>query len=245
MTATLEICVDTLDGLDAAIKGGADRIELCAALDVGGLSPAPSLLYAAQSAPIPVYCMIRPRAGSFIYTARELDFMCAEITLVRELGFAGVVLGCGDESGLDIAGLSRLCAAADGLGRTLHRVVDLLPDRRDVPRQAASLGFERILTSGGQPHAQQGMADIAAMVRAAPQGVSIMPGSGVSAQNAAGILRDTGAREIHASARGQDARHNGTRLTSLGFCAARTKYTDPSRVAGLKAALGASAQNSG
>lgn len=235
MTALLEICVDSHDGLNAAIQGGADRIELCSALDSGGLSPAPSLIYAARSAPVPVYCMIRPRAGNFSFNAHELDFMCAEIALVRELGLAGVVLGCGDEHGLDLTSLSRLVAAANGLGKTLHRVVDLLSCRRDVANQAASLGIERILTSGGQLTAEEAVADIADMVRNAPGTVSIMPGSGVTVENAAWILEQTGAREIHASARSVGP--ITPRLLDMGFTTATPKYTDPRRVAQLKQSL--------
>jgi len=235
-TPTLEICVDSHAGLDAAIEGGADRIELCAALDLGGLSPQLSLLKAAQNCPVPVYCMVRLRPGDFVFSSAEIAGMCAEIAQIRELGHAGVVLGAGSPDGLDVTALQTLATAAEGLGRTLHRVVDTLTDRDPVIGVAANLGFERVLTSGGMPKAVDGVDAIASMVAAAPNGLSIMPGGGVSPDNAADILRRTGAREIHASARSRitDA---SPELRRLGFASDQDRTIDPATVRALKQAV--------
>lgn len=235
-TPTLEICVDSHAGLAAAIEGGADRIELCAALDLGGLSPSLSLLKAAQDCPVPVYCMVRPRPGDFVYAPAEVAGMCAEIAQIRSLGLAGVVLGAGSPDGLDVAALQSLAAAAEGLGRTLHRVVDTLTDRDPVIGIAAKLGFERVLTSGGMPKAIDGVDAIASMVAAVPNGLSVMPGGGVTPDNAADTLRRTGAHEIHASAR---SRITGPlpELRRLGFASDQDRTIDPSTVRALKQAV--------
>ena len=196
----LEICVDTLAGLTAAIRGGADRIELCSALPLGGLSPSLSLLHAAADCPVPVFVMVRPRAGGFRYSDDELAGMEREIRQIRDMRFAGVVFGAGCRDGLDFPALHRLAAAASGLGKTLHRVVDLLPDRRPILESIHGLGFERILTSGGRPTAVEALDEIKDLVAMAPAGLSIMPGSGIRPETLPTILQHTGAKEVHASA---------------------------------------------
>ena len=196
----LEICVDSVAGLTAAIRGGADRIELCSALSLGGLSPSLGLLHAAADCPVPVFVMVRPRAGGFHYSADELAGMEREIRQIRDMRFAGVVFGVGGRDGLDFPALRRLAAAASGLGKTLHRVVDLLPDRRPILESVRGLGFERILTSGGRTVAVEALDEISDLVARAPAGLSIMPGSGVRPETLPTILERTGATEIHASA---------------------------------------------
>lgn len=232
----LEICVDSHAGLAAAIAGGADRIELCAALDLGGLSPSPALLQAASDCPVPVYCMVRPRAGDFLYSSDEIAGMCMEIANVHRIGLAGVVLGAGSSDGLDIPTLKTLSSAADGMGRTLHRVVDLLSDFNDVPSIAHDLGFERVLTSGGAQKAIDGLDIIGPMSTVAPSGLSIMPGGGVTPDNAASILRRTGTFEIHASAR-SDISDHPTKLQRLGFVSNPDRATDQATVRALKTAI--------
>lgn len=235
-TPTLEICVDSHAGLAAAIEGGADRIELCAALDLGGLSPSLSLLKAAQDCPVPVYVMVRPRPGDFVYTSDEVAGMCAEIAQIRDLGLAGVVLGAGSSDGLDVATLDTLVAAADGLCNSLHRVIDVVEDRSLAVRIAGDLGFERVLTSGGMPKAIDGLEAIASMVATAPEGLSVMPGGGVTPENAADILRRTGAREIHGSASRITAA-GSSKLRDLNFIGDRKRETDAATVRALKNAI--------
>ncbi|MEO1222682.1 MAG: copper homeostasis protein CutC [Pseudomonadota bacterium] len=235
-TPTLEICVDSHAGLAAAIEGGADRIELCAALDLGGLSPSLSLLKAAQDCPVPVYCMVRPRPGDFVFSLAEIAGMCAEIAQIRDLGLAGVVLGAGSPDGLDVAALKTQAAAAEGLGRTLHRVVDISDDPIHAVDIASDLGFERVLTSGGAPKAIEAVDKIASMVSAAPEGLSVMPGGGVTPDNAANILHRTGAHEIHGSARRITAA-GSSKLRELEFIGDQQRETDAATVRALKEAI--------
>ena len=200
----LEVCVDTLAGAEAAVRGGAGRIELCAALSEGGLTPSAGLMQAAARLPVPVFAMIRPRCGNFRFSEAEARIMLHDITTAAEAGIAGVVLGAqGGDGGLDLPLMKRLLTAAHGMGTTLHRVVDIVPDPLMATDQAAQLGFDRILTSGGRPTAPEGTAMIASMIARADGRLSVMPGSGLTPENLAEILIGTGATEVHASCRRQ------------------------------------------
>lgn len=237
MTITLEICVDDVEGLDRAIAGGADRIELCSALAVGGLTPSAGLMAAAAQRAVPAYVMIRPRAGSFVFSPAEVDQMLVEIDYVRSAGLAGVVLGASDTDGhLDAQVLERLVRRADGLGLTLHRAFDLVPDFAQAVNLAVSLGFERILTSGGAGTAIAGLDALKQIVSHAGQRIAIMPGSGVTATNAAEIVTRLGICEIHASGSTQRMADD-LRLAELGFMPATFKTTDTQAVAALKVIL--------
>jgi len=238
MPITLEVCVEDAQGVAAAIAAGADRIELCSALDVGGLTPSAGLMQLARSAPIPVYAMIRARAGSFHFDSADEQVMLADIDRVREVGLAGVVLGASLPDGhLDTALLRRLVARADGLGLTLHRVFDLVPSPLRALDEAVALGFERILTSGGQRHAAQALGLLGQLVEYSRGRISIMPGSGVTADNAAQILATTGAHEIHASCRTVIAQADA-RSIELGFSAPDIKHTSGDTIRQLRVAIG-------
>ncbi|SEW09093.1 copper homeostasis protein [Aliiroseovarius sediminilitoris] len=200
MPRTLEICVDTIDGAIAAQIGGADRIELCAALSEGGLTPTAGLMIAASQLDVPCYAMIRPRCGLFTYSEADVQVMLDDIAAVKEADLAGVVLGAQKPDGtLDTAVLGRLLAAAEGLGATLHRVIDVVPDPMVAVDQAVALGFERVLTSGGAATAVEGAAGICAMVRRAAGRVSVMAGSGLTEDNISDFVAQTGVHEVHAS----------------------------------------------
>ncbi|POR46422.1 copper homeostasis protein [Paraburkholderia eburnea] len=239
MPVLLEVCVDSADGLEAAIAGGADRIELCSALDLGGLTPTPGLIAAASRAPIPVYAMIRPHARSFVWTPADAAAMLAEIDAVRAAGLAGVVLGAAlSDSALDVALLETLQSRSRGLGATLHRVFDLVPDSARALEAAIALGFERILTSGGAARAQDGLAMLGALVQQAAGRIGIMPGSGVSAANVARIVQSVGAQEVHASCR-ETLAYDDSKGVELGFFPARQGITSVGAVQALRRALGA------
>jgi copper homeostasis protein len=196
----LEVCVDTLEGVLAAKAGGAVRVELCAALSEGGLTPPVGLMRAAARAEIPCFAMIRPRSGLFGFSAAEIAMMHDDIRAAREAGLAGVVLGVQAADGrLDMAALGALCRAADGMGRTLHRVMDVVPDPFEALEQAIALGFDRVLTSGGAPEAPGGVGVIAEMVTRSAGRISVMPGCGLTPENVAGVVAATGAREVHAA----------------------------------------------
>lgn len=195
---TFEVCIDTTAGF-AACDGVVDRIELCSALDVGGLTPCPGLIAAAQESTIPSHVMIRPRAGDFCYDAADLKAMRASVEAVKQAGLAGVVIGASKDDQLDFTALSDLIAAAEGVEVTLHRVIDLLPNPLAAMEQAIDLGFHRILTSGGAPRAVDGQATLRAMQEASKGRIEIMVGSGVSVSNLAELAQNTGITSFHAS----------------------------------------------
>jgi copper homeostasis protein len=235
----LEVCVDNVNGLAAALAGGADRIELCAALEVGGLTPSAGLMRAAGASPVPVHAMIRPRAGHFRYDASECGVMLADIDAAHAAGLQGVVFGATQADGrLDQCTLATLLAHARrlGLGCTLHRAFDLCPDLVDATRTAVGLGFERILTSGGAPSAGQGIVQLAKCIDAAAGALTIMPGAGVNVASI-GALRDKlQLTEVHASCSVPLDTGDGDAI-AFGFDSTTRRQTSSAQVAALKAAL--------
>ncbi|MAC78449.1 MAG: copper homeostasis protein CutC [Rhodobacteraceae bacterium] len=239
-TPLLEICVDTVAGLDAAIQGGADRIELCSALALGGLTPSSGLTAIASDSAIPVLAMIRPRAGGFDWSGREVTAMEAEIAAVARAGLSGVVIGALDGDGLNLAVLRRLVRAAEGLEVTLHRCIDLLGDPLTAVDQAADLGIGRILSSGGALRAAEGIDRLKAMQDRAGDRLVIMPGSGVTPDTLPGLLAALNPAEVHASA--SASAPDQPRLQHFGFQPAPDRQTDAATVARLKALLGRKAE---
>lgn len=214
---SLEVCVDDAAGLQAAQTPEVARIELCAALDVGGLTPSVGLMTLAVGSCVPVYAMIRPRIGNFVFDAQEEKQMIADIGAARELGFAGVVLGASLPDGsLDIAMLSRLSAVAGPMGRTLHRAFDLVPDPLEAVDQACFLGFSRILTSGLAVRAEEGV-DMLRRIQSHAKGrIEIMAGSGINPHSVVRVVREGGVRAVHASCRGAPV-HEPAAVARLGF----------------------------
>lgn len=199
----LEVCVDTAAGLDAAIAGGADRVELCSALGLGGLTPSPGLIARAARSAVPTMAMIRPRPGDFVYSDADLEVALSEIDAIKQSGLAGVVIGANLAGGaLDVPSLTRLVAAADGLDITLHRSIDLTPDPVRAMQEVVDLGIQRVLSSGGSAKAVDGLARLTAMMAAGGGDVSVMPGSGVTPQNVVHIVQQLGVTEVHASCSG-------------------------------------------
>ncbi|WP_338607760.1 copper homeostasis protein CutC [Pelagibacterium nitratireducens] len=232
----LEICVDDAAGLAAAISGGADRIELCSSLALGGLTPTPGLMALAATSPIPVYAMIRPRAGDFVFSQEDVATMQTDIDAARSAGLSGVVLGATHPDGrLDTAILERLVTRASGLGLTLHRAFDLAPDFPAAIDTAIDLGFKRILTSGGAPRAIDGRDALRTIIAHAAGRIAIMAGSGVTADNAE-IFLALGLTDLHASASRPIETPTG-RAADLGYVAPGMKRTDVELVAALKRAM--------
>lgn len=235
MGLTLEVCVDTAEGLAQAVAGGADRIELCAALAVGGLTPSAGLIGLAARCGVPVVAMIRPRAGDFVWSVAEVAMMEAEIAAVRAAGLAGVVLGASRADGrLDVPVLRRLVAVAPGMELVLHRAIDLTPDMGEALEEAVDLGFHRILTSGGETTAEAGAARIATLVVQAAGRITVMPGSGVNPGNAA-MLKGLGITEIHASCSAATAASG--RVVEMGFAPPVARQTVADQVRALRKAL--------
>ncbi len=247
MGVTLEVCVDTAEGLAQAVAGGADRIELCAALAVGGLTPSAGLMALAAGCGVPVVAMIRPRAGDFVWSEAEVGMMEAEIAAARDAGLAGVVLGASLPDGrLDVRGLRRLVTAATvgprSLELVLHRCIDLTPDMGEALEEAVALGFHRVLTSGGETTAEAGAAQLAALIIRAAARIAVMPGSGVNPRNA-GMLKGLGISEIHASCAVSTAVSTGVspavsgRVVEMGFAPPVQRQTHADAVRALRKAL--------
>lgn len=196
----LEVCVDSPAGLLAAIQGGADRIELCSSLALQGLTPTPGLIALAAKQQVPSYPMIRAHPGEFRYSRHDVDVMRWDIDATRAAGLPGVVIGANAPSGeLDEAVIGALADHAKGLGLTLHRAFDLVPDFERALEIAVDFGFERILTSGGARTAMLGAERLRDLVTQAGGRISIMAGSGVTTGNIAELVRKTGVTEVHGS----------------------------------------------
>ncbi|ROU03611.1 copper homeostasis protein CutC [Histidinibacterium lentulum] len=230
----LEVPVDTAAGLAAAHAGGAARIELCAALSEGGLTPSAGLMAEAARLPIPVHAMIRPRAGLFRFDAAEAEIMAADIRAARAAGLEGVVIGAQDASGgLDVPLLGRLAAEAGPLSLTLHRVIDVVPDPLAALDAAIALGFSRLLSSGGAATAWDGRERLAALVSRAAGRIIVMAGAGVGPDHARRLVAETGVTELHASCSGP-----APAAAPLGLAPPGLRQTSEARVRALVAALG-------
>ena len=199
----LEIAANSLDSALAAQAGGADRVELCAALEVGGLTPSPALvLQVRERLRIPVYVLIRPRAGDFAYSPSERATMLGDIAWCRAAGCDGVVTGALTPDGdIDTARCGELVAAAAGLGVTFHRAIDVCRDPARALEAIIALGCERVLSSGRAASAPEGAARLRALVEQAGDRIVVMPGAGIDDGNIAQLRQLTGAREFHASAK--------------------------------------------
>lgn len=184
MKNILEVCVDSYASAMAAIAGGADRLELCSALSVGGLTPSAALLKQIRRVSgIPIRCLMRPRGGDFLYASEEIQQMAMEMTVLREAGADGFVIGCLTAEGeLDADAMEPLLSAAVGKGLTLHRCIDVSRDLTKTFRDAASLGFDTVLTSGGAGKCLDGMETIEQLleIRDAEKGPEVLIGAGVN-----------------------------------------------------------------
>ncbi len=201
----LEIAANSVASALAAQQGGAGRVELCTALELGGLTPSQAqIAMARERLRIPLYVLIRPRAGDFLYSDLECETMQRDIETCASLGCDGVVLGVLDADGnVDAARCRALIAAAGKLGVTFHRAFDLSRDPPQALEDIVALGCERILTSGTQTSAVEGAALIRELVVQAAGRLAVMPGAGITAQNIAALAAATGAHEFHASAKRQ------------------------------------------
>ena len=185
MNRILEVCVDSYASAMAAIAGGADRLELCSALSVGGLTPSAALLrQIRKGSDIPIRCLMRPRGGDFFYTPEEIQQMAMEMAALRDAGADGFVIGCLTADGeLDGNAMEPLLKEASGLGLTLHRCIDVSRDLEETYRQAALLGFDTVLTSGGAGKCLDGMETIGSLfaIRDKENGPEVLIGAGVNA----------------------------------------------------------------
>ncbi len=238
----LEICVEDEAGARAAVQGGAERLELCCALDCGGLTPSFGLMRALAGTAIPVVALIRPRSGDFRYTVSEKAMIADDIKAAAACGMAGVVLGAmSGPQQLDLDFLAEMVALTHAAFAprspllTLHRVVDMLEKPEDAVPLAVSLGFQRILTSGGHSGAVEGRDTLRRMVNRASGRVAIMVGGGIRPDNVSALVSDTGVHEIHASAR--EPVEVDHRLRNLGFVTSDRRVTSEKTVLALRQAL--------
>ncbi|MDA9557280.1 copper homeostasis protein CutC [Vibrio sp.] len=197
---TLEVCIDNIESLYTAMAAGADRIELCSSLALGGLTPSFGLIKKALDvSSIPIYVMIRPRAGDFVFNDDEIDLMEEEIAFYRDLGVAGVVIGAlNSDATINQEALTRFMQAAGTIGVTFHRAFDLVADPLLSLDILIKHHVERILTSGQKETAYIGIGIIEELHIHSKGRISIMAGAGINASNVLELLT-TGITEVHLS----------------------------------------------
>lgn len=234
---TLEICAGSVESAIAARDGGAQRIELCAALEVGGVTPSAGLIAQARKVEgLTLNVIIRPRGGDFLYNDYEAACMEQDIHTCKQLGVDGVVIGALTAEGdIDTVTCKRLIAAADGMSVTFHRAFDMCRDPRKALEELIAMGCNRVLTSGQAATALAGAPLLKELVEQADGRIVIMPGCGVNSSNAGTILKATGATEIHASARrsvgsGMIFRHSGVSMGNPDCDEYARKETDVNEV---------------
>ena len=242
----LEIAVCSPAGARAALAGGADRVELCAGLELGGLTPSQGLIEAVAAEPLPVHVLIRCRPGDFVFDEDEITLMEREVRAALLSGAAGVVIGALDECGsIDESAVARLVDAATRTRSqatlTLHRAIDQASDPAAAVAKLAALGVNRVLTSGGAARAVDGAATLKAMV-AASGDVQVMAGGGVRAADGPGLVA-LGVDAVHLSAKRAAPRAGGS-WVSLGVATTSGEHdtyfvTDAAMVAAARASLDA------
>ena len=237
----IEIATTDFSTTKNALEGGANRIELCAALSDGGTSPTFGTikkcreLFDAQLFPI-----IRPRPGDFLYSDEEFEIMISEVTLSKELGCDGIVIGLLDADGtINLKRTAKLISIAYPMEVTFHRAFDRCKNPFEAMEQLIEIGCQRILTSGQQPMAPQGVDLIAALVKSADERIVIMPGSGVRKENIKDLAQKTGAVEFHSSLR--DTQKGSMQFIHPAFAGSNESYSnpfiDPQEVTALRNAL--------
>jgi copper homeostasis protein len=195
----VEAAVETLDSALAAERAGVDRIELCENLDEGGTTPNEGLIAAvAERMRLPVFVLIRPRAGGFVYSQRELEEMIRDIGRAGSMGIAGIVTGALTAQGrVDVTHTRALVEASAELPVTFHRAIDSAADLPTALEAAIEAGVSRVLTSGGAASALEGVDVIAALINQARSRISVVAGGGIREHNVRDVIGQTGVREVH------------------------------------------------
>lgn len=233
MSFTLEVVASTVHSCIEAEKGGAGRIELCSALSTAGLTPGAGLLQAAKDAvQIPIYVMVRPREGDFIYSYSEIEVIKREIALAAECGADGIVLGVLDRKNqVDFELLKELVAFCQPLPVTFHRAIDLTPDMKEALEAIVSAGCKRILSSGGEHSAPEGRDKLIHLSEAAGDRISIMAGGGIRPENINSLLHPS-IREYHMSGRMAVQSPVSSSLFDMNF-----QETDAEKVAAVRKSI--------
>ena len=247
MAKVLEICVDSLASARAAIAGGADRLELCSALLAGGLTPYEILLrQIREESDIPIRCLVRHRAGDFLYPQDELELLRRQILQLKDAGANGFVIGCLTAEGdLDKEAMKPLVDACGDSGITLHRCIDVSRDPIQTYLDAASLGIDTVLTSGGASNCSKGMAVIGQLLslRDSRNGPEVLIGAGVNAS----VIRTfrqqlPQSRAFHMSGKmelesGMRFRREGVPMGLPGLDEWHIQQTDPAAVTAARLAM--------
>lgn len=199
----LEVCATTPQSVVSAAKGGARRVELCSALEVGGVTPAPALIAMAKSVKgLQIHVLIRPRGGDFCYTDKEKRCIIQDIQEAKRLGADGVVVGALLPDGqIDSSFTRDMRMAAQGMSVTFHRAFDVCAHPKEALEQLIHIGCDRILTSGLHATALEGVQTLKALAAQADGRIIILAGCGINSQNVREIIRLSGVSEIHASAK--------------------------------------------
>jgi copper homeostasis protein len=204
-TLIIEACVDTVESAIAAQRGGADRMELCASLLEGGTTPSSGAIEIARNnVSIPIYVMIRPRGGDFLYSHADFEVMKRDVEMAKSLGVDGVALGILTKDGdVDIQRTRELIERARPLDITFHRAFDMTRDPHRSLEELIALGVNRVLTSGQEASAAEGVRLIRSLVEAARGRIAIMAGGGLNESNIRQVVTSGGVRELHFSGRSE------------------------------------------
>ncbi|MBI3125930.1 MAG: copper homeostasis protein CutC [Ignavibacteriales bacterium] len=203
MKILFEACVDSVESSVNAEAGGADRIELCADLLEGGITPSYAMIkLVPEKLKIPVNVIIRPRGGDFLYTDYEFEVMREDIEFCKQAGVNGVVIGIlNDDGTIDKTRTEELIESAKPMSVTFHRAFDMTRDPEEALNTLIELGIDRLLTSGQEADVRKGIPTLKKLVELAGDKIIIMPGGGVNEINIKEVVEETGVKEIHASAR--------------------------------------------
>lgn len=236
---TFELCAETLDACLAAREGGADRIELCSALSEDGLTPSHALIRAAvEQSNLPVYVLLRPRGGDFIYSEREFALMRDDLLHACSLGASGFALGLLRADGtVDVKRTRDLVALAAPLEVTFHRAFDAARSLDAALEDVIAAGCRRVLTSGGERDVVTGAAALASLVGQAGERIAVAPGGGLRIENAAFVAATTRAKHFHGSVRRQVLDASKQSRASVGPLATTMYMVDPQEVRAMVEAI--------
>lgn len=243
---TLECCVDSVESAICAKEGGADRLELCANLVIGGTTPTLALYEEIRKAvDIPIHALIRPRFGDFLYTAHEAAIICREIHAFCNAGAQGVVIGSLKPDGsLNAEQMKRFIEFADGMSVTLHRAFDMCRDPFAELELAKELGVNTILTSGQASSCLDGLARMKELVTAAGDDITILAGAGINEKAVGILLRETPLTAFHMSGKtvkdsGMIYRNPNVSMGLPGMSEYDIWQTDPENIRAVRSLLDA------
>lgn len=243
MRYRFEVALDSMESALIAQECGVDRVELCADLGIGGITPSAGMIQlAVERLQIPVHVIIRPRRGDFLYTDNEFALMLRDVAAVKSAGAQGVVFGLLlADGGIDRTRTRELADAARPMSVTFHRAFDMCRDPRRALIELIDMGVDTLLTSGQAATAAAGIALIGELVALAAGRITIMPGAGINAGNIARIAEATGAREFHFSGKatvdGPMRYRNASVSMGDEFSEYARSYASAERIRGIMNAL--------